>query len=64
MIPENDKLDAPDLEAVAVSASVDAGANPAFELSKPNDPSSHEAWCDVEDNFFVDENLCAFPPLK
>ena len=33
----------PEPEATAISASVDAGADPAFDLSKPLDPSSHEA---------------------
>ena len=35
-----------------------------FELSKPIDLSGHEAWYDVEDNCFVDEDLCPFPPLE
>jgi len=53
----------PDPEASAVSAS-DAGADSAFELSKPIDPSDHEAWYDVEDDRYVDEDLRPFPPLE
>ena len=64
MILEDDESDTPNPEAAAVSASVDAGANSAFELSKPIDPSGHEAWYDVEDDRFVDEDLCPFPPLE
>jgi hypothetical protein len=39
MILEDYEPDTPNLEAAAVSASVDAGADSAFELSKPIDPS-------------------------
>jgi hypothetical protein len=43
VILEDDEPDTPDPEAAAVSASVDAGADFAFELSKLIDPSDHEA---------------------
>jgi hypothetical protein len=51
-------------KAPAVSALVDAGADSAFELSKPIDLSGHEAWYDVEDYCFVDEDICPFPLLE
>jgi hypothetical protein len=54
----------PEPEATAVSASVDAGADPVFDPSKPVHPSSHEAWWDVEDGCFVDEDLHPLPPLE
>ena len=34
-----------------------AGANSAFELSKPIDLSDHEAWYDVEAGCYIDEEL-------
>ena len=49
MILEDDEPDTP--------ASVDAGADSAFELSKPIDPSDHEAWYDVEAGCYVEEEL-------
>lgn len=64
MILEDDESDTPDPEATAVSALVDAGADSTFELSKPIDPSGHEAWHDVEDDRFVDKDLRPFPPLE
>lgn len=64
MILEDDESNTPDPEAVATSALVDYGADSAFELSKPIDLSGHEAWCDVEDDCFVDEDLCPFPLLE
>jgi hypothetical protein len=63
VILEDDELDL-DLGATAVSASVDAGANPAFELSKLVHPLSYEVWYDVEDNRYVDEDLRPFPLLE
>jgi hypothetical protein len=57
VILEDDELDTPDPKAATVSASVDAGANSAFELSKPIDPSDHEAWYDVEAGCYVEEEL-------
>ena len=57
MILEDDEPDTPDPEAAAVSALVDAGADFAFEPSKPIDPSDHEAWYDVEAGCYVDEGL-------
>jgi hypothetical protein len=57
VILEDDEPDTPDPEAAAVSASVDAGADSAFELSKPIDPSDHEAWYDVEAGCYVEEEL-------
>jgi hypothetical protein len=44
MILEDDEPDAPSLEVAPVSASVDAGADPAFALPKPIDLPSQEAW--------------------
>jgi hypothetical protein len=57
VILEDDESDTPDPEAAAVSASTDAGTDSAFELSKPIDPSGHEAWYDVEAGCYVDEEL-------
>jgi hypothetical protein len=64
VILEDDGPDTPNPEAAAVSASVDAGADSAFGLSKPIDRSDHEAWYDVEAGCYVDEELCPFPPLE
>ncbi len=64
MILEDDGSNTPDPEAAAVFASVDAGADSAFKLSKPIDPSSHEACYDVEDDRFVDKDLRPFPLLE
>ena len=64
MILEGGESNPPEPEAAAVPASVDAGADSAFKLSKPIDPSGHEAWYDVEDDRFVDEDLRPFPPLE
>lgn len=55
---------AADSEAASVSASVNTGAVPTFELSKPADPSGREAWWEVEGGCFVDENLHPLPPLE
>jgi hypothetical protein len=49
VILEDDEPDTP--------SSVDAGADSAFELSKPIDPSDHEAWYDVEAGCYVEEEL-------
>jgi hypothetical protein len=57
VILEDDESNTPDPEAAAVSASVDAGADSAFGLSKPIDPSDHEALYDVEAGCYVDEEL-------
>ena len=57
MILEDDEPDTPDPEAAAVSASVNASADSAFELSKPIDPSNYEAWYDVEASCYVEEEL-------
>ena len=68
MILEDDEPDTPypaaDSEAASISASVNAGAVPAFELSEPADPSGREAWWDIEDGCFVDEDLHPLPPLE
>jgi hypothetical protein len=64
VILEDDKSNTPDPEAAAVSASVDAGADSAFELSKPIDLTDHKAWYNVEDDRFVNEDLRPFPPLE
>jgi hypothetical protein len=64
VILEDDESNTPNPEAAVVSASVDVGADSAFELSKPIDPSGHEAWYDVEDDRFVGEDLRPFPPLE
>ena len=64
MILEDDGLDTPNPEATAVSASVDAGADSAFRLSKPIDWSDHEAWYNVEADCYVDEELRPFPLLE
>jgi hypothetical protein len=57
VILEDNELDTPDPETAAVSASVDASADFAFELSKPINPSDHKAWYDVEAGCYVDEEL-------
>jgi hypothetical protein len=57
VILKDDEPDTPDPDAAAVSASVDTGADFAFALSKPIDPSNHEAWYDVEAGCYVDEEL-------
>jgi hypothetical protein len=57
VILEDDEPNTPDLEAAAVSALVDAVADSAFRLSKPIDPSDHEAWYDVEASCYVDKEL-------
>jgi len=36
----------------------------ALGLSKPTNPSGYELWYNVEDQRFVDEDLCPFPPLE
>jgi hypothetical protein len=54
----------PEPEAIALSASVDASADPAFDLSKPVYLSNHEVLWDVEDGCFVDEDLHPFPLLQ
>lgn len=62
MILEEDESDTP--EAAAVSSTVDAGADSAFEPSKPTDPSDYKLWYDVEDERFVDKDLFPIPPLE
>jgi hypothetical protein len=57
VILNDDEPDTPNPEAAAFSASVDASADFAFELSKPINPSDHEAWYDVEAGCYVDEEL-------
>jgi hypothetical protein len=57
VILEGDESDTPDLEAAVVSVSVDAHADPPFELSK-------EPWYDIEDQCFVGEDLRPIPPLE
>jgi hypothetical protein len=64
VILEDDESNTPDPKAAAISASIDASADSAFELGKPIDPSGHEAWYDIEDDPFVDEDLRPFPPLE
>ena len=56
----NDEPNTPSLEVAAVSALVDAGAAPALELTKPIDPSNHEAWHDVEDGRIDEGDLYPF----
>lgn len=53
-----------DPEAASHSAAVNAGPVPASELSKPADPPGPEAWWDVEDACFVDEDLHPLPTLE
>ena len=43
--------------AAAVSVSVNASADPAFKLSKG-------PWWDVEDEYYVDDDLRPIPPLE
>ena len=57
MILEDDELDTPKPKAATVSTLVNASADFAFELSKPIDPSNHEAWYDVDAGCYVDEEL-------
>jgi hypothetical protein len=64
VILEGGESNTPNPKAAAVPALVDASADSAFELSKPIDPSGHEAWYDVEDDRFVDKDLRLFPPLE
>lgn len=62
MILEDDESNTPDSEAAAAAASVDTAADSAFELSKAINSSGHEAWYDVEDDRFVDNDLRPFSP--
>jgi hypothetical protein len=55
VILEDNESDTPDPEAATVSA---------FGPSKPTDPSGHRLWYDVEDQRFIDKDLCPFPPLE
>jgi hypothetical protein len=64
MILKDDELDTPNPKAAAVSTLVDASADSTFELSKPIDPSDHEAWYDVKASCYVDDDLCPFPLLE
>jgi hypothetical protein len=57
VILEDDELDTPNPKAAAVSASINASADFAFELSKPIDPSNHEAWYNVKASCYIDEEL-------
>ena len=63
MILDDDELHTsqPELQATAVFAPVDAGVDPAVDISEPFDPSSHEAWWNMEDGCFVDTDL--HPPF-
>lgn len=42
----------------------DDESDAALGLSKSTDTSGHELWYDVEDQRFVDKDLCPFPPLE
>jgi hypothetical protein len=66
VILEDDEPNCPDADAedASASASIDAGADSAFEPSKPTNPSAHELWYDVEDGRFVEEDLCPILPLE
>jgi len=64
VILEDDESNTPDSEAAAAAASVDTGADSAFELSKAINSSGHGAWYDVEDDRFVDNDLRPFSPLE
>ena len=64
MILKGGESNTPNPEAAAVPALVDASADSAFGLSKPIDPSDHEAWYDVEAGCYVDEELPLLPPLE
>ena len=44
-------------KAATISVSVDAGANPTSELSKG-------PWWDVEDEYYIDDDLYLIPPLE
>jgi hypothetical protein len=57
VILEDDGSDTPDLEAAAISISVDAITDPPSEPSK-------EPWYDVKDECFVDEDLPPIPPFE
>jgi hypothetical protein len=54
---EDDELDTPEPVPEAVALSVDAGADPASELSK-------EPWWDAEDECYVNDDLCPIPLLE
>jgi hypothetical protein len=57
VILEDDESNTPDPKAAAISTLVDAGADSAFKLSKPIDPSDPERWYDVETGCYIDEEL-------
>jgi hypothetical protein len=57
LILEDDESDTPELAPEAVAVSVDAGADPASELSKG-------PWWDVEDGCYVDDDFRPIPPLE
>lgn len=57
MILEDNELDTPDPEAAIVSLSVDTGADP------PSEPNKGQ-WWDVEDECYVDDDLCLVSPLE
>jgi hypothetical protein len=61
VILEDDVSDTPSLKAAAICA---AGADPAFEPTKATDPPGHGPWWDVEDDCFIDDDLCLYPPLE
>jgi hypothetical protein len=54
---EDDEADTPDPEAAVVSVSVDAGADTHSQLS--NGP-----WWDVEDEYYIDDDLRLIPLLQ
>jgi len=65
MVLEYDELDNPDPKTAAVSVSVDARANPAFDFSKRIDASlGYEAWWDSEGVCTVETELRPFPLLE
>jgi hypothetical protein len=51
----DDEPNSPDPEAASTSASMGAGAEPAFEPSKPISLSYPERWFDVEASRCIEE---------
>jgi hypothetical protein len=56
VVLEDDEADTPDPEAAVVSVSVDATADPASGLS-------NGLWWDVEDECYINDDLCLIPLL-
>jgi hypothetical protein len=53
-----------DIASVSGSTSLGVGANAAFEPNKPADPVGRDAWWDIEDRRWVDDNQHPILPLE